>query len=368
MCGEMVIICKKSVDKKSSDHVTSKYTHLGPIPAQVMSQGTSLLSCGVMEGSLWHDVVLPCPSGQPEPVFGTGLGSFWDDRPLQSGHGHCSSLSSLLRDLNLSSSSDPGSTAPPHKRQCRSYSCSEDLSRSSWRPQGSRIWTAVEKRRCHSGGSVQRAPPPSSACFPGMQRSSSLSLAFPGTVCPPVQPSERPLSPHEQPPSPPSSPDSSSDTERSHGDGSGSGLARSRSQPCVSHEKKAGVKRRRPEEASKLRPSLDLAKMTQKLPSFHSLSCPGIPLEHDCEPNQGFINLKNSSQVKSGQFNKLYNHNNDDGTKETTGNRYFCSTIEDCGDVTDISTNQKEGDAFWAGRCSLYQLGGELDIEQIERN
>lgn len=364
MCGEMVIICKKSVDKKDSDHVTSKYTDCGPIPAQTMSQGTSLLSCGVMEGGLWHDAVLPCPSGQPEPVFGTGLDSFWDNRPLQSGHGHCSSLSSLLRDLNLSSSSDPSSTAPPNKRQCRSYSCSEDLSRSSWRPQGSRIWTAVEKRRCHSGGSVQRAPPTPSVCFPVMQRSSSLSLAFPGTVCPPVQQSKRSLSPNEH--SPPSSPESTSDTER-RGDSSGSGLARSRSQPCVSYEKKAGVKRRRPEETNKQRPSLDLAKMTQKLPSFHSLSCPGIPLEQDCEPNQGFSHLKNSFQVKNGHFNKLYN-NNDDGTKESTGKPFFCPTIEDCGDVTDISTNQKEGDAFWAGRCSLYQLGGELDIEQIERN
>lgn len=367
MCFEMVIICKTSVDKKSSDHVTSKYTNLGLVPAQAMSQGTSLLSCGVMEGSLWRDVTLPCPSDQPEPVFGSSLDSFWDDCPLQSGPGHCSSLSSLLRDLNLSSSSDPSSIAPPNKRQCRSYSCSEDLSRSSWRPQGSRIWTAVEKRRCHSGGSIQRAPPTPSVGFPVMQRSSSLSLAFPGTVCPPVKRSDYPLSLHEQLPSPLSLLDSTPDTERRLEDSSGSGLARSRSQPCVSYEKKAGVKRRRAEETSK-RPSLDLAKMTQKLPSFHSLSCPGIPFEHNCEPNQDFFNLKNSPQVKNGYFNKLYTHNNDPGTKESTGNRYFCPTIEDCGDMTDISTNQKEGEAFWAERCGLYQLGGELDIEQIERN
>lgn len=355
MCVEMVIIGKKSADKKSSDHVTSKSTSLGPIPAQTMSQGTALFSCGLMEASRWGDAALP----QPEPAFGSGLDGLWDGRPLQSAPGHCSSLSSLLRDLNLSSSTDPGSTAPPNKRQCRSYSCSDDLSRSPWRPQGSRIWTAVEKRRCHSGGSVQRTPPAPSVAFPSMQRSSSLSLAFPGSSCPPPR--------EEQLPSPPSSPDSAPDTERRlhHEDGSGPGLARSRSQPCVSHEKKAGVKRRRPEETSKQRPSLDLAKMTQKLRSFHSLSCPGIPSEHHCEPNHSFINLKNSSHVENGPFNS---HKTDPGTKESTANLQFCPTIEDCGDATDISTNQKEGESFWAGRCSMYQLGGELDIEQIERN
>lgn len=361
----MVIICKKSADKKSGDHVASKSTGLGAIPAQTMSQGTALFSCGLMEASRWRNAALPCPSLQPEPAFGSGLDGLWDSRPLQSGHGHCTSLSSLLRDLNLSSSTDPSSTAPPNKRQCRSYSSSDDLSRSAWRPQGSRVWTAVEKRRCHSGGSVQRTPPsPGVGLLPSMQRSSSLSLGFPGTSCPPG-----PLSsPHDR--HPPSPPDSPPDAERRRGgDGSGPpGLSRSRSQPCVSHEKKAGVKRRRPEDSGKHRPSLDLAKMTQKLRSFHSLSCPGIPSEHRREPDQLLHNLKNSPHLENGPLDKLPARNGDRDTKESTGSRKVCPAIEDCGDVTDFPANQKEGDAFWAGRCSLYQLGGELDIEQIERN
>lgn len=351
MCVEMVIICKKSLDKKSSDHVNSRSSSLGPIPAQtMMSQGTALFPCGLMEATRWRLV----PSVQPE----AGLDALWDSRPLQPGPGHCSSLSSLLRDLNLSSSAD--STAPPNKRQCRSYSSSDDLSRSSWRPQGSRVWTTVEKRRCHSGGSVQRPPAPT---FPSMQRSSSLSLAFPETPCPPALSS----SPHDPPPSPRSSrdstPDSTPDRERrawaGDGDygGSGPGLARSRSQPCVSHEKKAAVKRRRPEE-NKQRPSLDLAKMTQKLRSFHSLSCPGIPSEHHAPSN-----LKNSSHAENGPLSKLYSHSTDPETKDS-----FCPAAGERADVTTLSTNQKEGEAFWAGRCSSYQLGGELDIEQIERN
>lgn len=349
MCLEMVIICKKSVDKKSSDHVTCKSPSLGPTPAQTMSQGTALFSCGLMESSRWPDAALPCPWVQPEPALGSGLDGLWDGRPLQAAPGHCSSLSSLLRDLSLASSSEASSTAPPNKRQCRSYCSSDDLSRSSWRPQGSRVWTAVEKRRCLSGGSVQRAPPAPAAGFPSMQRSSSLSLAFPGASAP--------LSLRERPPSPPSSPDSAPDTERRPG--SGPGLARSRSQPCVSQEKKAGVKRRRPEESGKQRPSLDLAKMTQKLRSFHSLSCPGIPSEHHCDPH-----LQDSPRVENSALDKLYPHNDNDdaGTKDLTGSKPFCPALPD------IPTNQKEGEAMWAGRCSLYALGGELDIEQIERN
>lgn len=350
MCVEMVIICKTSLDKKSSDHVTPKSTSLGPMPAQTMSQGTALFSCGIMEA-------LPCPAVQPEAVLGSvlTLDSIWDSRPLQSGAGHCTSLSSLLRDLNLSPSADPGSTAPPNKRQCRSYSCSEDLSRSTWRPQGSRVWTAVEKRRCYSGGSVHR-PPPAPLLLPSIQRSSSLSLAFPGTFCPP-----------------PATPGSAPDAERrARGDASGPGLARSRSQPCVNHEKKTGVKRRRPEESSDHRPSLDLTKMTQKLRSFHSLSCPGISstsssfLSEHLEPNHVF-DLKNSPRGENGPLSKLYPLGSDPATKDSTTNGPSFPAIEDCADVAEFLTSQKEGEAFWAGRCS-HQLGGELDIEQIERN
>lgn len=182
------------------------------------------------------------------------------------------------------------STAPPSKRQCRSLSCSDELgSRSTWRPQGSRLWTTVEKRRCHSGGSVQRGIGNAQLGFPAMQRSSSFSLparcntlelscfsqcapcpsAFTSLTLSSSEPSAPPLlhlsheqicPPEQREPSPPSSPDSTPELERRGGQG---GLARSRSQPCVHNDKKIGMKRRRPADSQKQRPSLDLAKMTQ---------------------------------------------------------------------------------------------------------
>lgn len=241
---------------------------------------------------------------QRRPV-GTSLESLWDVLPeVHTSSAHwdwdvgstSSTITNLLQDLSLTEASH--STAPPSKRQCRSLSCSDELSgcRSSWRPQGSRVWTAVEKRRCHSGGSVQRSSIGNmQSGFAGMQRSSSFSLparsntlelpsftqrppwssAF--TSLTPSSSSSVPLSsdPSSQPlylshehiclpeprgPSPPSSPDSTPELERRGGQG---GLPRSRSQPCVLNEKKTGVKRRRPDDTHKQRPSLDLAKMTQ---------------------------------------------------------------------------------------------------------
>lgn len=68
-------------------------------------------------------------------------------------------------------------------------------------------------------------------------------------------------------------------------------------------------------------------------------------------------------------------------TKEDEINRNVSSdpTIEeadwsstDCGDLTPGTTNGKDNEPLWAGLCSMRkdvcQLGGELDIEQIERN
>lgn len=235
---------------------------------------------------------------------GTSLESLWDVLPeVHTSSSHwdwdvgstSSTITGLLQDLSLTEAASSHSKAPPSKRQCRSLSCSDELGgcRSSWRPQGSRVWTAVEKRRCHSGGSVQRSGVGNAQLgFPAMQRSSSFSLparsntlelpcfahrppgpsAFTGLTPSSSMPlsSEPSLQPlylsHEQiclaelsEPSPPSSPDSTPELERRSGEG---GLARSRSQPCVLNDKKIGVKRRRPAD-SKQRPSLDLAKMTQ---------------------------------------------------------------------------------------------------------
>lgn len=253
--------------------------------------------------SRWREVGHSCALQQP-PV-GASLESLWDVLPevhRTSAHwdwdvgSKSSTITSLLQELSLTEAASSHATAPPSKRQCRSLSCSGELGscRSTWRPQGSRVWTTVEKRRCHSGGSVQRGSVGSAQVgFPAMQRSSSFSLpacsnaveplcftqhlaqpsAFTGLAPssePPAQPCylshEQICLPEAQGPSPPSSPDSTPELERRGGQG---GLARSRSQPCVLNDKKVGVKRRRPADTHKQRPSLDLAKMTQVGFWFH---------------------------------------------------------------------------------------------------
>lgn len=249
----------------------------------------------VPESGLWRDVGRSCAI-QHRPV-GTSLESLWDVLPEMhkssthwdwDGGSPSSAITSLLQDLNLTDAACSHSTAPPSKRQCRSLSCSDELGsfRSTWRPQGSRVWTTVEKRRCHSGGSVQRGGAANTQLgFPAMQRSSSFSLpSRSNTLEPPsftftsltpsssMPLSSEPLAPplylsHEQiclpephGPSPLSSPDSTPELERRSGQG---GLPRSRSQPCVLNDKKIGIKRRRPADSHKQRPSLDLVKMTQ---------------------------------------------------------------------------------------------------------
>lgn len=392
MCVVMVIIYKKTVEKKGGDDVTSTRTDLGT--AQNMSQGAALFSFGLMESSRWREVGTSCAL-QQRPV-GTSLESLWDVLPevhRTSAHwgwdvgSSSSTISSLLQNLSLTESSH--STAPPSKRQCRSLSCSEELGscRTTWRPQGSRVWTSVEKRRCHSGGSVQRLGN-SPLCFPAMQRSSSFSLparsnakeppcipqlsSRPSTfsgLTPSSEHSARPLYlSHEQiclpeaqePSSPASSPDSTPELERRGGEG---GLARSRSQPCVLNDKKIGVKRRRPADSHKQRPSLDLAKMTQKLRNFHSLSCPGITSDDPLKPGPAAPPLRSDTDDLSENEDGLELNRNEssDADWNPRGNDTMMGT-----------TGGKDGETLWVGLCSMtrdmYQLGGELDIEQIERN
>uniref|UniRef100_H3DQ22 Family with sequence similarity 53 member B n=1 Tax=Tetraodon nigroviridis TaxID=99883 RepID=H3DQ22_TETNG len=394
MCINMVIIYKKPLEKGSGD-VTSNSTGLGPFQAQIMSQGTALFSLGLTETSRWSEKSHVCTL-QQRPV-GTSLESLWDilpeahkgSSPWDWDVGSTSStITSLLQDLSLKEGLQ--STAPPSKRQCRSLSCSDELgSRSTWRPQGSRLWTTVEKRRCYSGGSVQNAQ----LGFPAMQRSSSFSLP---ARCNTLEPftsltsslsSSEPSAPpplylsHEQiclpeprGPSPPSSPDSTPELERRGGQG---GLARSRSQPCVLNDQKIGMKRRRPADSQKQRPSLDLAKMTQKLRNFHSLSCLGVTGEDSCEATQTLIPLRSMAQpnTEHSSVNEPALEDIRNQTKE--GNRTRKDpTVEEAEwsstDYADVTTVGKESEPLWAELCSMrkdvYQLGGELDIEQIERN
>ncbi|XP_048089282.1 protein FAM53B isoform X2 [Alosa alosa] len=361
---------------------------------------------------------------QQRPV-GSSLESLWDALPescqslTATPWGTSGTISNLLQDLSLSESSPAHvlSTAPPSKRQCRSLSCSDELAagcRSPWRPQGSRVWTAVEKRRCHSGGSVAQrtghsgAAAGASSSFLGMQRSSSFSLptrsnglelpcfggslafpsAFTGLLASPTSPSSSPSKPpcplylsHEQIclPEPQghveacSSSDSTPELGRRGGQ---SGLARSRSQPCVLNDKKIGVKRRRPADSHKQRPSLDLAKMTQKLRNFHSLSCPGITGE-DANPVPPALS-------SSHQYETAFASVGDQGEEPRCRSEGQCHAEDDssaddqdadppgCGHLNSGTTNGKEREPLWAGLCEsrrdVYQLGGELDIEQIERN
>ncbi|XP_074476311.1 protein FAM53B [Sebastes fasciatus] len=407
MCVAMVIIFKKTLEKKGADDVTSKSTDLGPFQAQTMSQGTALFSCGLMETRRWRELGHSCAI-QQRPV-GTSLESLWDVLPeVHKSSAHwdwdvgstSTTITSLLHDLSLTEAATSHSTAPPSKRQCRSLSCSDELGgcRSTWRPQGSRVWTTVEKRRCHSGGSVQRGGGGNAQLgFPAMQRSSSFSLparsntlelpcftqhlpsAFTGltpssSMILSSEPSAQPLYlsheqiclPEPRGPSPPSSPDSTPELERRGGQG---GLARSRSQPCVLNDKKIGVKRRRPADTQKQRPSLDLAKMTQKLRNFHSLSCPGITGKDVCESSQALPTLRSTADDSSANERGSEDGRTKEG--EITRNVPSDPTIEEV-DWMPGTTNGKDSEPLWAGLCSMrkdvYQLGGELDIEQIERN
>uniref|UniRef100_A0A3P9HAB1 Family with sequence similarity 53 member B n=1 Tax=Oryzias latipes TaxID=8090 RepID=A0A3P9HAB1_ORYLA len=411
MCVAMVIILKKTLEKKGADDVIASRANLGPFQAQTMSQGAALFSCGLMETSRWHD---SCSIRQ-RPV-GTSLESLWDVLPeVHSGSAQwdwdvgsaSSTLTSLLQDLSLTESSSH-STAPPSKKQCRSLSCSDELGgcRSTWRPQGSRVWTTVEKRRCHSGGSVQRSGGGNLQLgFPAMQRSFSFSLparsnaveppsftqrlpyaftslthssSMPLASDPPAQPislsNEQICVPEPHGPSPSSSPDSTPELERRSGQG---GLARSRSQPCELNEKKIGVKRRRPDDTHKQRPSLDLAKMTQKLHSFHSHSCPGITGEETCESEAA--PPPRSVQQRDAVDSPAHEHNLKDFQPQEgdfNGNKSSDPITEEvdwnCDDGTPETSNGKDTEPLWVGLCSMkrdvYQLGGELDIEQIERN
>ncbi|XP_040480740.1 protein FAM53B isoform X3 [Ursus maritimus] len=273
-----------------------------------MSQGPTLFSCGIMENDRWRDLDRKCPLQIEQPS--AGIWECLPDKCQDSALWHreaatACAVTNLIKDLSLSDHNGNPS-APPSKRQCRSLSFSDEMSscRTSWRPLGSKVWTPVEKRRCYSGGSVQRY----SNGFSTMQRSSSFSLPsranalsspydqagfhhrFGGQPCqgapgsatcgqagdiwsPDPNPvgggrldMQRSLScSHEQfsfaeycPPSASSTPASTPELARRS-----SGLSRSRSQPCVLNDKKVGIKRRRPEETQEQRPSLDLAKMAQ---------------------------------------------------------------------------------------------------------
>ncbi|XP_046709462.1 protein FAM53B isoform X1 [Silurus meridionalis] len=341
MCVAMVIIHTKTLEKKGVDDVTSREPTSDSHETSTMSQGTALFSCGIMD--------FVSVSQRP---MGSSLESLWD-----SGASSTSSISGLLRDLSLSE------TPSPSKRQCRSRSCSDELSwRSPWRPQASRLWTAVEKRRCHSGGAILPSSSySSSSIFSSMQRSSSFSFPTRSNLSETPFPQSFTAMAFDPPNSLCSShericqaeidaaPEASS-TDSTSEEG---GLARSQSQPCVLNDQKIGMKRRRQDEPHKQRPSLDLAKMTQRQ-NFQSLSCPRFNFDNGCQ-----------SSLTPPSFGSPSNQSE---------KAYPLSLKEDDSSVVDESdtdwTNGKEREPPWAEQCGFKRdvLGGELDIEQIERN
>ncbi|XP_036121795.1 protein FAM53B-like [Molossus molossus] len=307
----MVMILSKSLDTQGADSIACRTFSSQLRTPRKMSHGPTLFSCGIMENDRWRDLDRKCPLQIEQPSA-----SLWECLPEKCPDGAlwhqeaatACAVTNLIQDLSLSDHNGNPS-APPSKRQCRSLSFSDEMSscRTSWRPLGSKVWTPVEKRRCHSGGSVPRY----SGGFGTMQRSSSFSLPSRASVlsspCDPAgshhrgggQPCQgapgsatcgqagdiwspalnpragarldmqRSLScSHEQfplaeycAPSASSTPACTPELARRP-----SGLPRSRSQPCVLNDKKVGVKRRRPEEVQEQRPSLDLAKMAQRQP------------------------------------------------------------------------------------------------------
>ncbi|XP_014912283.1 protein FAM53B-like [Poecilia latipinna] len=438
----MVIIFSKTLEKKKGvNDVTFKSPDRQLSDLHIMSRGTTLFSCGTVEADRWLDLGRSCAIQQK--ATDSSLESLWDVVPEPGGlhwakePGSTTAITSLIRDLTLGNTGTIGThatpaqthftpatqapAAPPSKRQCRSLSFSDEFSgfRSSWRPQGSRVWTSVEKRRYHSGGSVRGG----AGHFPPMQRSSSFSLPSclsapsDGARDPPlfnqqlplhlqftassVSPSSvfshhshsqvflRPLSLSQEQislrelqgeeASETSSPDSTPELGR-RGAGKGS-LSRSRSQPCVLNDKKIAMKRRRPEDAQEQRPSLDLAKMTQKLQTFQSLSWPGFSSSDGFESSPGGRSFDPagrsvadfaavSERGLESRTDTAADDEEEDSSYGELDSDSACSVDSRPGSPACCTVDSKR--TLWKGDCGkqrdIFQLGGELDLEQIERN
>lgn len=95
--------------------------------------------------------------------------------------------------------------------------------------------------------------------------------------------------------------------------------------------------------------------------------------EDGCEADQGLLTSR-------GRHSPVRPHAAEDvqsGTKESVASEPAMeeakwSSGPDFAHEMTRPTNGKEGEPLWAGLCGVkkdaYQLGGELDIEQIERN
>ncbi|NXQ72416.1 FA53B protein, partial [Quiscalus mexicanus] len=305
------------------------------------------------ENDRWRDLSRKCPLQLEQPGA-----SIWDclsdkgeegSRWPRDTAGACS-VTNLIKELSLS---DPHGhpSAPPSKRQCRSLSFSDEMSGcgTSWRPLGSKVWTPVEKRRCYSGGSVQRY----SNGFATMQRSSSFSLPARSNPLCAGQPRRSAAGGHGG---------DRVDIQRSL---SCSHERFSCSEPCVLNDKKVGIKRRRPEEVQEERPSLDLAKMTQNRQTFNSLTCLSSTAEDGSQRLPDPQAWAAAPEVMPGRTPACTPVPEPPRTRppEHRASRDDLSCEEE-----EEGAAKEEHRAAWRSTESLFQLDGELDIEQIENN
>lgn len=157
--------------------------------------------------------------------------------------------------------------APPTKRHCRSLSEPDGLARcrSPWRPGGSKVWTPVSKRRCHSGGSAtpQESLGPGPTVPPAPQLPWASSGHTNGCESGPCPPWWRRLSLSQEHLAGLGTALASTSSSRSSTPELGRqlGLLRCRSQPCVLVGRR--WRRRREERTRWPRPSLDFLKMTR---------------------------------------------------------------------------------------------------------
>lgn len=114
----------------------------------------------------------------------------------------------------------------------------------------------------------------------------------------------------------------------------------------------------------------------QKLRNFHSLSCPGITSGDLSGSGQGEPTLRCNTNDLSENEDSSEDVQSWPKDCELTRNELAAEEADRnftncCSSMAEM-TNGKDGEPLWAGLCSMrrdvYQLGGELDIEQIERN
>ncbi|KAB1281924.1 Protein FAM53A [Camelus dromedarius] len=156
----MVTLITEKLQNQSLDDLTHKSYDAGPCSAENVSSTGCLFPFETNKDKHPWKVVSRGPPVGSQAAAGPTV-------PFSP-----SSLGAVsARDLR-----EPGGppSAPPTKRHCRSLSEPDELARcrSPWRPGGSRVWTPVSKRRCHSGGSatLQGSPsagPSRSAWSPG---------------------------------------------------------------------------------------------------------------------------------------------------------------------------------------------------------